>query len=97
MNKNIFRFLTLVAGITCSLNSMSAFAHFGHLGDLAGHSHGVGVVCGGLAVGLAVGLAGILVAIGKARKIDDNKANGADAPDDGAENPDMTDGSEQYA
>ena len=39
------------------LMSGPAMAHWGHLGDLAGHSHIAGVVFGGVAAALAAGLA----------------------------------------
>ncbi|MCV0425845.1 MAG: hypothetical protein K5905_10250 [Roseibium sp.] len=34
---------TLLAGLSAALLPTSAFAHGGHLGELAGHSHWVGV------------------------------------------------------
>ena len=49
-----------------------AFAHMGHVGDLAGHSHWAGIAL----VGAAVALAGVRAAIGRN---DDDAGQEADA------------------
>lgn len=67
MHRNNFRRLIYSFGLIYSLLSVPAFAHLGHLGEFAGHSH----VAGALLVGLAAGLAGILAAHSKRLKDSD--------------------------
>jgi hypothetical protein len=102
MYKNRSCLLIFGFGIIWNMASATAFAHIGHFGEFAGHSHIAGAVLGGLAVGLA----GILAINRKRRQDSDIKsANDArgnagytgDNADDGGELPDVTEGAEQNA
>lgn len=99
MYKNKSCLMIFGFGIIWNMGSVPAFAHIGHFGEFAGHSHIAGAVLGGLAVGLA----GILAINRKRRQDSDIKsANGArgntgDNADDGGELPDVTEGTEQNA
>lgn len=72
--------LVLSAMFTVGLMPASALAHVGHIGDLAGHSHWVGVAA-------LAGAAVIAVVAAKLKKRSDSAANSADAEADGAETP----------
>ena len=65
MHSNNSRLYVFGFSVTLSLVSAPAFAHLGHLGEFAGHSHVAGAVLGGLAIGLT----GILAAQAGALKI----------------------------
>lgn len=93
MHRNSSRFFIFGCGITCNLIAVPAFAHLGHFGELAGHSHVAGAVLGGLAVGLA----GILAAQSKRSQDRDVKKADSDISDDNVENPDAGDEAEQNA
>ena len=96
MHKYSFRFLIFSSGIIFNLTSNPAFAHLGHFGEFAGHSH----IAGALLGGLAVGLAGILATHSKRSKDKDAKTTDdalGDSSVDGDENPDIAEGAEQNA
>lgn len=89
-------------GIIWNMDSVPAFAHIGHFGEFAGHSHIAGAVLGGLAVGLA----GILAINRKRRQDSDIKSADAtrgntgdtgDTADAGGELPEVTEGAKQNA
>ena len=93
MHRNNSRRLIYSCGVIYSLLSAPAFAHLGHLGEFAGHSH----VAGALLGGLAAGLAGILAAHSKRSKDSDMKKADSDISGDNLENPVIGDGADQNA
>lgn len=57
LHPSLFRSLAVVVVATHGvIMSGPAMAHWGHLGDLAGHAHIAGVVFGGVSAALAAGL-----------------------------------------
>lgn len=72
--------LLLSGMISVGLTPMSALAHVGHIGDLAGHSHWVGVAA-------LAGAAAIAVVAAKWKKRRDAAEEPADAETDGTETP----------
>ena len=97
MHKNRSCLLIFGFGIIWPMSSVPAFAHLGHFGELAGHSHIAGAVLGGLAIGLA----GMLATQTKRSKDWDSKTADIDADDeatvDGVDYPEASDGAEQNA
>lgn len=97
MHKNSYRFFIFGLVVIWHMGSVPAFAHLGHFGELAGHSHVAGAVLGGLAIGLA----GILAAQNKRSKDRDMKTADTDAGDEGADDgfdrPEANEGVEQNA
>ena len=93
MHRNSFRLLIFGCSAIYGLVSAPAFAHLGHLGEFAGHSH----VAGALLGGLAAGLAGILTAHSKRSKDSDMKKADSDISGDNVENPEIGDGADQNA
>jgi hypothetical protein len=93
MHRNSFRLLILGCSAIYCLISAPAFAHLGHLGEFAGHSH----VAGALLGGLAAGLAGILTAHSKRSKDSDMKKADSDISGDNVENPEIGFGADQNA
>ncbi|MEO9527916.1 DUF6732 family protein [Roseibium sp.] len=61
---------TVFAGLAAAVLPTSAFAHGGHLGDLAGHSHWVGVA----ALAGAALIAGVIALKGRKRAQEDDSA-----------------------
>jgi hypothetical protein len=62
---------TVIAGFAAALMPTSAFAHAGHLGELAGHSHWVGAA----ALAGAALLAGVIALKDRKRKKDEDAAD----------------------
>ena len=99
MYKNRSCLLIFGFSIIWNMGSVPAYAHLGHFGEFAGHSHIAGAVLGGLAVGLA----GILAINRKRRQDSDIKSADAargdtgDTVDDGGELPEVTEGAKQNA
>jgi len=61
---------TVIAGLAVLLAPAPAFAHVGHLGELAGHSHWVGAA----ALAGAALLAGVIALKDRKRKADEDAA-----------------------
>ena len=93
MHSNNSRLSVLGYSVMLSLVSTPAFAHLGHLGEFAGHSHVAGAVLGGLAIGLT----GILAAQSSRAKDRDMKTADENTSDDQGEHPEIADGDEQNA
>ncbi|MGB1863633.1 MAG: DUF6732 family protein [Candidatus Puniceispirillum sp.] len=93
MHSNNSRLSVLGYSVMLSLVSVPAFAHLGHLGEFAGHSHVAGAVLGGLAIGLT----GILAAQSRRAKDRDMKTADENTSDDQGEQPEIADGNEQNA
>ena len=93
MHSNNSRLFIFGFSVTLSLVSAPAFAHLGHLGEFAGHSHVAGAVLGGLAIGLT----GILAAQSRRAKDRDMKTADENTSDDQCEHPEIADGDEQNA
>lgn len=73
--------VTFVFGLVAVLPVGTAQAHWGHLGELAGHAHVAGIALGGLAVALGAGL----IVKGKGK----GKAETEDSQDEVAAEPEM--------
>ena len=70
------RTILFLAAFMAASVPTSAFAHMGHLGELAGHSHWIGLIAGAAAVSIAAALA----VLGKK-----TEAQGESEPDTDAE------------
>jgi hypothetical protein len=93
MHSNNSRLSVFGLSVTLSFVSAPAFAHLGHLGEFAGHSHVAGAVLGGLTIGLT----GILAAQSRRAKDRDMKIVDENTSDDQGEHPEIADGDEQNA
>jgi Family of unknown function (DUF6732) len=66
----------LAAFLFVSANATPVFAHFGHVGELAGHSHWIGLGAAGIAASIGVAVALIGEKTGKKTATDDGAEDG---------------------
>ncbi|GAB4348491.1 MAG: hypothetical protein Kow0026_03050 [Oricola sp.] len=65
------------------LISSPAYAHFGHVGEVAGHSHWIGVAAAGAAAAIAIAVS----TLGRKKKAEENEAEAEGAEETGDETP----------